>query len=65
MSNPENSTGILNRKKSLGGNSGASFEKMMKEVENETVNNTLATQFPEWDLKPPANLVRRKQTKLL
>lgn len=64
MIHTENSTGILNRKKTLVGNSGTSFDQMMKEVEKETINNTLATQFPEWDLKPPANLVRRKRTKL-
>ncbi|TWT27746.1 hypothetical protein [Planomicrobium sp. CPCC 101110] len=64
MSNPENSSSVLNRQKSINSNPGTSFQKMMKEVEKETINNTLATQFPEWDLKPPANLVRRKRTKL-
>lgn len=64
MSNIENTTSVLNRKKSIVDNSSSSFEKMMKEVEKETINKTLATQFPDWDLKPPANLVRRKRTKL-
>ncbi len=39
-------------------------ESLLKPIGQETVNDALATQFPEWDLKPPANLVRRKRTKL-
>lgn len=55
---------LLNRNKSkeqLDGN----FMKIFEEVEKETTNNALATQFPGWDLKPPATFVRRKITKLL
>lgn len=58
-----NVEGVLNRKKTQG-SSNSNFEASMKAIETETINGALATQFPEWDLKPPANLVRRKSTKL-
>lgn len=35
------------------------------EFEKIKTNNALASQFPEWDLKPPSNVVRRKSTKML
>lgn len=41
------------------------FLKGLQEVEKETVNSALATQFPEWDLKPPAALIKRRSSKLL
>lgn len=64
MSNPENQSGLLNRNKSKEGEV-APFQRVLEELEKETVNSLLATQFPEWDLTPPANLVKRRSTKLL
>ena len=64
MSNQENQSGLLNRNKSKEGEA-LPFQKILEEVEKETINSLLATQFPEWDLTPPANLVRRRSTKLL
>ncbi|MDE3840230.1 hypothetical protein C0966_12850 [Bacillus methanolicus] len=64
MSHPENQAGLLNRNKSKE-NRESAFLKVLEEVEKETTNSALATQFPEWDLKPPAALVKRRSTKLL
>ncbi|UQD53511.1 hypothetical protein C0971_16910 [Bacillus methanolicus] len=64
MSHPENQAGLLNRNKAKE-NKESVFLKVLEEVEKETTNNALATQFPEWDLKPPAALVKRRSTKLL
>lgn len=41
------------------------FKLAMEELEKETTNTALVTQFPQWDLKPPVNLVKRRSTKLL
>lgn len=59
-----NQTDLLNRVKTKE-NVQNSFQQMLQEVEKETINSALATQFPEWDLTPPATLVRRRSTKLL
>jgi len=64
MSQNENQPDVLNHIKSKR-NAPSSFQRMIQEVEKETINSTLATQFPEWDLKPPATLVKRRSTKLL
>lgn len=64
MSNQENQSGLLNRNKPKEGEA-LPFQKILEEVEKETINNLLATQFPEWDLTPPGNLVKRRSTKLL
>lgn len=64
MSTQENHSSLLNRSKSKEGDANP-FQRMLQEVEKETVNSSLATQFPEWDLTPPANLVKRRSTKLL
>ncbi|MCH4826771.1 hypothetical protein [Planococcus halocryophilus] len=63
MNTNENSAGVLVRKKTPI-KSVNTEEAIMNEIEKETVNNALATQFPEWDLKPPGNIIRRKRTKL-
>lgn len=34
-------------------------------LQKTTTNSALADQFPEWDLKPPAGLIKRRSTKLL
>jgi len=64
MNQNENQPNVLNRVKS---NEKAqnSFQRMLQEVEKETINSALATQFPEWDLNPPTKLVKRRSTKLL
>ncbi|WP_211654844.1 hypothetical protein [Planococcus alpniumensis] len=59
----DQATGVVNRNKSKVIQP-ETAEPLLKIVGQETVNDALATQFPEWDLKPPANLVRRKRTKL-
>ncbi|WP_370295278.1 hypothetical protein [Rossellomorea marisflavi] len=41
-----------------------SLNRVMKEMEEETTNQALATHFPDWDLKPPANLIKRRSSKL-
>lgn len=43
----------------------SSFNKVVLEIEKETANIAFTTQFPEWDLKPPTNLIKRQSTKLL
>lgn len=65
MSVPENNqgSGLLNRNKVTDVES--NFIKGLQEVEKETINATLATQFPEWDLKPPATLIKRRSSKFL
>ena len=63
MSHSENQTGLLNRNKSK--ESTETFQKALSALEKETTNSALATQFPDWDLKPPSNLVKRRSTKLL
>ncbi|EGL18097.1 hypothetical protein HMPREF9413_5935 [Paenibacillus sp. HGF7] len=66
---------ILNRKR----NAGPAVERteditsyqesdknpQLEAVTQLTTNDTLASQFPEWDLKPPAALIRRRGSKLL
>ncbi|MCS7459627.1 hypothetical protein N0M98_05685 [Paenibacillus doosanensis] len=32
-------------------------------VQKVNTNDALASQFPEWDLKPPAQLIRRRSTR--
>lgn len=64
MSQNENQPNVLNRAKSKENNH-SSFQRMFQEIEQETTNSALATQFPEWDLNPPATLVKRRSTKLL
>ena len=64
MSNQENQSGLLNRNKSKEGE-GSPFQTILEEIKKETINSSLATQFPAWDLTPPANLVKRRSTKLL
>lgn len=64
MSNQENQAGLLNRNKPKEGEANH-FQRILQEVEKETINSSLATQFPEWDLTPPATLVKRRSTKLL
>ncbi|ANU17896.1 hypothetical protein BBI11_13020 [Planococcus maritimus] len=59
----DQATEVVNRNKSKMIQSDT-VEPLLKSVGQQTVNDALATQFPEWDLKPPANLVRRKRTKL-
>ena len=63
MSQSENQTGLLNRNKSK--ESTETFQKALNALEKETTNSALATQFPDWDLKPPSNLVKRRSTKFL
>lgn len=60
----ENQTGLLNRNKTKDVE-GSTFDKVFQEVEEKTTNSVLASRFPEWDLKPPTNLVKRRSTKLL
>ncbi|MED3997542.1 hypothetical protein P4647_23400 [Peribacillus frigoritolerans] len=65
MSQTENQqNGLLNRNIAKE-QSESRFLKGFEEVEKETTSNTLASQFPNWDLKPPANLVKRRSKKLL
>ncbi|GIN88225.1 hypothetical protein J6TS2_46110 [Heyndrickxia sporothermodurans] len=64
MNQSENQSGILNRNKSKE-NVDSTFQRVFYEVERETTNSALATQFPDWDLKPPTNLVKRRSTKIL
>ncbi|WP_019413913.1 hypothetical protein [Paenisporosarcina sp. TG20] len=59
-----NKTGLLDSIK-LKETKESSFNKVLLEVEKETTNMVLTTQFPEWDLKPPTSLIKRKSTKLL
>ncbi|UTR12029.1 hypothetical protein MM300_06985 [Evansella sp. LMS18] len=62
MSQNDNQGALLNRNKS---NEDNKFHKKMEEIEKQTVNEALATQFPAWDLKPPSTLVKRRSSKLL
>jgi hypothetical protein len=65
MSQTDNQqSGLLNRNKAKE-HSESRFLKVFEEIEKETTSNTLASQFPSWDLKPPANLVKRRSTRLL
>ncbi|WP_316569118.1 hypothetical protein [Neobacillus sp. YIM B06451] len=64
MNTQVNESNLLNRNKPKE-NMETAFTRVLQEVEKETTNSALATQFPEWDLKPPANLVKRRSTKLL
>ena len=64
MNQNDNQPDVLNRIKSKE-NTQNSFQRMLQEVEKETINSTLATQFPKWDLSPPATLIKRRSTKLL
>ena len=64
MDQNENQPNVLNTVKSKE-NTQSSFQRILLEVEKETINSTLATQFPEWDLNPPATLVKRRRTKFL
>ncbi|MFD3262097.1 hypothetical protein ACE3MQ_26180 [Paenibacillus lentus] len=41
------------------------FEKNLEEIQKITTNEVLASQFPEWDLKPPATLIKRRSNKFL
>lgn len=41
------------------------FEKSLEEIQKITTNEVLASQFPEWDLKPPAALIKRRSNKFL
>jgi len=40
-------------------------QKQWDTVQQMTTNSALASQFPEWDLKPPAGLLKRRSSKLL
>ena len=64
MYNNANQPDVMNGVKSKENEKNA-FHQMLQEVEKETINFTLATQFPDWDLTPPTTLVRRRSTKLL
>ncbi|MFD1705163.1 hypothetical protein ACFSCZ_00165 [Siminovitchia sediminis] len=59
--------GLLNRNKDKEKDSASQsrFQEAFRELEKETTNDALATQFPDWDLKPPGNLVKRRRTSLL
>ncbi len=37
----------------------------IEELQKQTINQSLAENFPSWDLNPPAILVRRRSSKLL
>lgn len=37
----------------------------MEAIAQMTTNSTLASQFPGWDLKPPATLLKRRSSKLV
>ncbi|MFD0712928.1 hypothetical protein [Paenibacillus sp. GCM10027626] len=41
------------------------LEKKLEEIHLATVNKALAEQFPEWDLKPPATLIKRRSSRIL
>jgi hypothetical protein len=40
-------------------------EPQLEVVAQMTTNSTLASQFPDWDLKPPATLIKRRSSKLI
>lgn len=64
MENTKQQNGLLNRNKGKIETNQA-FDEKFAQIERETINSALAKQFPSWDLMPPANLVRRRGTKLL
>lgn len=39
-------------------------ERGLELLQQVNKNEALASQFPEWDLKPPVQLIRRRSTKL-
>lgn len=60
----ESKSGVLQRGKSTSALAEAvnpSFELLQKV----NTSDTLASQFPDWDLKPPTQLIRRKSSRLL
>lgn len=60
MNQDEKEPKLLNRTKNKENN----FNSLINEIEKETINSALATQFPQWDLTPPVSLVKRRSTKL-
>ncbi|OUS69483.1 hypothetical protein B1748_31370 [Paenibacillus sp. MY03] len=40
------------------------FNMGMQEIQKVTANQALAEQFPDWDLKPPALLIKRRSSKI-
>lgn len=40
-------------------------EKNIEELNKVTINEALASQFPQWDLKPPAALIKRRSSRVL
>ena len=44
-------------------NRGNKIKETYKEIENETTNEVLATNFPAWDLLPPDSLIVRRKVK--
>ncbi|GKU77776.1 hypothetical protein [Paenibacillus sp. L3-i20] len=43
----------------------AKLDQKIEQLQKQTVNQSLAENFPSWDLNPPAVLVRRRSSKLL
>ena len=43
----------------------AKLDLKIEELQQQTVNQSLAESFPSWDLNPPAILVRRRSSKIL
>ncbi|MGG4095451.1 hypothetical protein [Paenibacillus lautus] len=36
----------------------------MNDIQKTSTNALLASQFPDWDLKPPVTLIKRRRSKL-
>lgn len=43
----------------------AKLDLKVAELQKETMDQSLAKSFPDWDLNPPVLLVRRRSSKLL
>lgn len=63
--NQESSPVIVRRNRTADDLDRSEAEKSLEVVQRTNTNDVLAGQFPEWDLTPPSQLIRRRSSKLL